>query len=221
MKTNYVLIDYENVQVKSLSLLKGEQFQVRVFLGPKNTKLPVEFVLAMQELNDHAEYIILQTPGPNALDFLIAYNLGVLAAADPSGFFHIISRDTGFDPLIKHLKTKHIFSARSASIDEIPCLNEVNNNANYIKDANGIGEVKPPSGHITSEGLIKIALGDLIKRKASKPRTVKTLLSTIHAKCGKKLPVADIKAVHEALVKRGYVKVNGLKVTYKLPLVQP
>ena len=53
MKTNYVLIDYENVQVKSLSLLKGEQFQVRVFLGPKNTKLPVEFVLAMQELNGY------------------------------------------------------------------------------------------------------------------------------------------------------------------------
>ncbi len=42
MKTNYVLIDYENVQVQSLALLKGGEFQVRVFLGPNNTKLPVE-----------------------------------------------------------------------------------------------------------------------------------------------------------------------------------
>ena len=32
MKKNYVLIDYENVQVQSLALLKGEQFSVRVFL---------------------------------------------------------------------------------------------------------------------------------------------------------------------------------------------
>lgn len=30
MKKNYVLIDYENVQVQSLALLKGEQFSVRV-----------------------------------------------------------------------------------------------------------------------------------------------------------------------------------------------
>ena len=50
MRTNYVLIDYENVQVKSLALLKGVQFQVRVFLGPNNKKLPVELVLAMQAL---------------------------------------------------------------------------------------------------------------------------------------------------------------------------
>ncbi|NJN99583.1 MAG: hypothetical protein HC875_38515, partial [Anaerolineales bacterium] len=54
MQTNYVLIDYENVQVKSLALLKGEQFRVRVFLDPKNTKLPVELVLAMQELGERA-----------------------------------------------------------------------------------------------------------------------------------------------------------------------
>jgi hypothetical protein len=63
LKLNYVLIDYENVQVKSLALLKGEQFRVRVFLGPNNKKLPVELVLAMQELGDRAEYIVLETPG--------------------------------------------------------------------------------------------------------------------------------------------------------------
>jgi hypothetical protein len=104
LKTNYVLIDYENVQVKSLALLKDGQFRVRVFLGPNNTKLPVELVLAMQELGDRAEYIVLETPGANALDFHIAYYLGVLASSDPLGFFHIISKDTGFDPLIKHLE---------------------------------------------------------------------------------------------------------------------
>lgn len=36
-------------------------------------------------------------------------------------------------------------------------------------------------------------------------------------KCGKEIPAADIEAVFEALVKRGYVKVNGAKVSYALP----
>ena len=218
MKTNYVLIDYENVQVKSLAFLKGEHFRVRVFLGPKNTKLPVEFVLAMQELGDRADYIVLETPGSNALDFHIAYYLGVLAANDPAGFFHIISKDTGFDPLIQHLKSMKIFSVRSASIEEMPCFSEVVSVATDIKDAAGNAKLKPSPLRISIDELIKAAVDDLIKRKASKPRTPKTLRSTIHAKCGKGLPDADIDAVYGAIVKRGYVKINGEKVTYALPV---
>lgn len=217
MRTNYVLIDYENVQVKSLALLKGEQFQVRVFLGPNNTKLPVELVLAMHDLGDRAEYIVLETPGANALDFHIAYYLGVLATADPLGFFQIISKDTGFDPLISHLKAKKVLSSRSVSIEQMPCfatmaINENGSNGRAI-------EIKQKSSlaRTSVEDLIKVVVGDLIKRLASKPRTPKTLLNTIHAKCGKEIPVADIEAVFEVLVKRGYVKVNGAKVSYALP----
>ncbi|GKT06826.1 PIN domain-containing protein [Desulforhabdus sp. TSK] len=218
---NYVLIDYENVQVKSLALLKGEHFQVRVFLGPKNTRLPVEFVLAMQELGSRAEYIVLETSGANALDFHIAYYLGILASTDPSGFFHIISKDTGFDPLIQHLKARKVFSVRSAAIEDMPCFSKVAVSAIDTKDAVGEGKVKPTAVRASVDDLIKVAVDDLIKRKASKPRTPKTLRRTIHAKCGKGLPAAEIDAVYESLVKRGYIKVNGQKVTYALPVAKP
>jgi len=56
MQTNYVLIDYENVQVMSLALLKGEHFRVHVFLGPKNLKLPRELVFAVQALGERGKY---------------------------------------------------------------------------------------------------------------------------------------------------------------------
>jgi hypothetical protein len=221
VKANYVLIDYENVQVKSLALLKGDHFRVKVFLGPKNSKLPIDFVLAMQELGERAEYIVLETPGPNALDFHIAYYLGVLAAADPAGFFHIISKDTGFDPLIQHLKVKKVYSVRSASIEEMPYFRKVVDNGNDIKELPV--KVKPMTtiGRVSADDLIKVVVDDLIKRKASKPRTPKTLRSTIHAKCGKELSATVIDVVYESLVKRGYVKVNGAKVTYALPTAQP
>ena len=61
MRTNYVLIDFENVHVKSLELLEGDHFRVIVFLGPKNTKLPVDLVLAMQRFGDRGEYVLLET----------------------------------------------------------------------------------------------------------------------------------------------------------------
>ena len=218
MKTHYVLIDYENVQVKSLALLKGENFRIRVFLGPKNPKLPRELVIAMHQLGKRAEYIVLETPGSNALDFHIAYYLGVLAAADPTGFFHIISKDTGFDPLIQHLALAKISSDRSASIEEMPCFSQTV--ASAIVSNKGLDKGKPsspPSRHASVDDMIKIAVDDLIKRKASKPRTTKTLRNTIQAKCGKALPSADIDAVLEALKKLGYVRFEDTKVIYALP----
>lgn len=217
MNTNYVLIDYENVQVKSLALLKDEHFQVRVFLGPKNAKLPVEFVLAIQELGERAEYIVLETPGSNALDFHLTYYLGALAAADPTGCFHIISKDTGFDSLIQHLKTKNVFSVRSISIEEMPCFSKFT--AGAVRSKHVSGEEGRTSGQArpTIDEMVKIAVDDLIKRKAARPRSPTTLRSTIHAKCGRGVPAADVDAVYEALVKRGYVMINGAKVTYALP----
>ena len=215
MRTNYVLIDYENVQVKSLSILKGEHFRIRVFLGPNNTKLPVELVLALQQLGDKAEYIVLDTSGKNALDFHIAYYLGILAAADPNGFFHIVSKDTGFDSLLQHLKNKKIHCARSASLEELPCFA-----AHTVKEK--VTELKP-NGNCEKPvaALVKIAVDDLIRRKASKPRTPKTLWSTIQAKCGKELASSEIDAVYEALIKMGYIKIDGAKISYLLPTTLP
>lgn len=216
LKTNYVLIDYENVHVPSLALLEEPAFQVRLFLGPSNKRLPIDLVLAMHRIGERAEYIVLETPGSNALDFHLAYDLGVLTTADPAGFFHIISKDTGFDPLIQHLKARKRFVARSVSIEAMPCFRPVS--ARPV-GSEGAGEIQPlpvvaPAPVVD---LIPMAIEDLIKRKASKPRTTKTLLSTLHAKLGKQRPVTDIEAVCQALIERGHVKVEGLKVSYALP----
>lgn len=208
MRTNYVFIDFENVQVDSLTLLNGDHFKVKVFLGPNNKKLPRELVIAMHELGPRAEYITLEAHGSNALDFHISYYLGQAVSADPKGFYHIISKDTGFDPLIQHLKTKGIFSARSASIHEMPCIKPT-----AAIESAGTTSTKASSG---LEALIDKAVEDLIRRKASKPRTVKTLRNTIHSVCGKELTQKQIDAVMSALVANGKVIVNGTKVSYKL-----
>ena len=214
MKTNYVLIDYENVHVSSLALLEDPHFQVRLFLGPINKKLPVVLVLAMHRFGERADYIVLETSGANALDFHLAYYLGLLTAADPTGFFHIISKDTGFDPLVRHLKARKLLAARSASIETMPCFPPA---AGVAGDPEAPGAVPATPAPLAVADLIERAVADLIKRKAAKPRTTKTLLSTLHAQCGKQRPIAEVEGVYQALVARGYVKVNGTQVSYALP----
>ena len=237
LKNNYIFVDYENVQVKTISLLKGDHFHITIFLGPNNKSLPVELVIAMRHLGSRANYVAIDKSASNALDFCIACYVGSQITADPNGYFHIISKDTGYDSLIKHLKTKNIHISRSASIAEMPCfLNQqegqqktTSQDANIdpstiilkpedlkTQDNNNITTTteKPKS---TTSDLLTIALNDLIKRKASKPRTVKTLLSTIHAKCGKELSDKEVKSIYNELVSKGYVINNGDKVSYHLP----
>jgi hypothetical protein len=207
VKKQYILIDYENVQVQSLALLKGEQFFVRVFLGPNNTKLPVELVTAMQQLGSRAEYIVLETSGSNALDFHIAYYLGVLAAADPAGYFHIISKDSGFDPLIRHLRSRKISISRSAAIEEVPCC----------KQPVQPQESKTATACKSDQELLVLMTNELLKYTNNKPGKVQTLLKVIQVRIGKDAPSEKVDAVYNGLVKLGYVKINGEQVSYALP----
>lgn len=213
MRKNYVLIDYENRPIRSLALLKEEQFQVMIFLGIKNTKLSTEFVLSKEELGIRAEYVRLEKAGENALDFHIAYYLGQIALKDPCGYFHIISGDKGFDPLIAHLKTVGVFSARSESIEQMPCFLTTTAKPKTEKAAPKAQAVELLN--ISEYG--KIAINHLIGLKASKPRKLKTLKSTIHAKLGKNSASNKIDDVINELAKLKYLTIDTQKVVYKLP----
>lgn len=196
-RTNFVLVDFENVQPKDIGLLKDGPFKVKVFLGPNQSKIPVSLATALQSLGDSAEYIVLETAGSNALDFHIAYYIGVLSATEPSAVFHIISKDTGFDALLKHLKGKNISAQRSVCIADISSFKPVLPTALAAQ--------------------VEAAIADLVRRKASKPRTQKTLLGTLHALFKKELSEQQVAALFAALCKRGVVKVEGTKVSYALP----
>lgn len=196
-RTNFVLVDFENVQPKDIGLLKDGPFKVKVFLGPNQSRIPVSLAAALQSLGSSAEYVILETAGSNALDFHIAYYIGVLSAVEPTSFFHIISKDSGFDPLVKYLKGKKIFAHRATCIADIP----------YFK----------PSLPAAPEAKVEAVIADLVRRKASKPRTEKTLLSTLHALFKKELSEQQLAELFAELCKRGVVKVEGTKISYALP----
>ena len=120
MKTHYLLIDFENVQPKALTMVNGTPSKVFVFLGEKQSKVPVDFAKELQKLGSDAEYIQISGSGSNALDFHIAFTIGELSKADPDGCFHIISKDAGFDPLIRYAKKKGIRVQRSSGLGDKP-----------------------------------------------------------------------------------------------------
>lgn len=197
MRTNHVLIDYESIQPEQLAPLDADHFRVTVFVGATQARLPFELAAAMQRLGSRAEYVKISGTGPNALDFHIAFYIGRLSAADPSTFFHVVSKDTGFDPLIQHLKSLKIFATRVADILDIPAVR-----AAITK---------------TPEERLALVIDRLRTMKAGKPRTVKTLGTTIFTLFQKKLPEEEVDALLGALQGQGHVVITGTKVSYSLP----
>lgn len=197
MKTNYVLIDYENVQPEAMAGLCKDHFNVLVFVGENQSKVTFEVASALQQMGSRAEYIKITGNGKNALDFHIAYYLGQLVLKESDAFFHIVSKDTGFDPLIQHLKAQKILACRSVDVSEIPTL-----------------KIATPK---TQADQIALVIEDLKRRKTSKPRAVKTLTSTIGSMFQKQLSEQQVEAIITALKKQGVLDISGTKVSYSLP----
>jgi len=195
--TNYVLIDFENVQPKNLELLSKHPFKVLVFVGANQAKVPYDLAEAMQRLGENAKYIKIAGTGNNALDFHIAFYVGELATKDPSATFHIISKDKGFDPLIRHLKSRKIHIQRENDLAAIPIL-RVNSSA------------KP-------DEKISIIVKNLIGRAQSRPRKEKTLANSINSWFTKKLDEKELAALINELKRKQYIVVNNGNVSYKLP----
>ena len=190
-----MLIDYESVQPSQLELLNRDGFIAYVFVGKAQTRLSFETVAAIQDLGERAKYIKISGAGPNALDFHIAFYIGQIGATDPDAFFHIISKDKGFDPLIEHLRERKVFSVRSETIGEIPIIRA--------------STAKTPKERMS-------LVVDRLKSGNSRPRTLSALRSAIDAILYKQVGEQDIQAVIDQMIKAGFVTVADEKVIYKL-----
>jgi hypothetical protein len=142
----------------------------------------------------NASYVEISGNGKNALDFHICFYIGQLVAQDPTSYFHVISKDGGFDPLLQHLKSKKILCSRSSSIDDIPLVK---------------------AGNRKSAGeRAQLCIEKLQQPKATRPRAVKTLSSAIANYFQKQITDAEIEAVIAAMQKSGFISVDGTKVSY-------
>ena len=194
MAGNTVLIDLECVQPATLASLASGDYRVLIFVGKTQAKLGFDLVASAQRLGDRVEYIKLSGAGPNALDFHIAFYIGLIASASPATHFHIVSKDTGFDPLIKHLKSLGLKASRWSSIDEIPALRKTKG-----KSPNGV------AGRFVEM---------LRQPKSTKPRTPQTLERALQAFGQNQLSEAEVHSAIQSMRDRGIIAVTDGKVTY-------
>lgn len=104
---DYIFLDFENLPLQAIPDHSGIE-KVFIFAGEKQTKVSLDVAESMRKLGAKAELIRMKGNGNNALDFHIAYYIGKYAEKDPKGSFKIVSKDKGFDPLVKHLESEGV-----------------------------------------------------------------------------------------------------------------
>lgn len=111
-----LFIDLENISPDTLSEWPVD-WPIYLFVGEKQTKMKTELVQSLQPRGEKVKWINVTGEGKNALDFHIAFYLGMLSSSQPDGAFKILSKDKGFDPLVKHLQQSKMDCER---IEKLP-----------------------------------------------------------------------------------------------------
>ena len=196
MKTQVILVDWENVQPELLPALDLEGTKLLVFIGPHQSKLPFAMVEAVQRFGDRAEYIKVSKQGKDALDMHIALHIGRLSNQLEDAYFHVISKDGDYDPLITHLKEKfQIFASRWPSLNAIPVIRRAQ--AKTLKEK------------------VEATREWLIERKGGRPKTLKTLSNSLKTSVFVgRLDDEEIEALIVELQANQWVIVQGQKVSY-------
>ena len=194
---NHVFVDFENVHRVDASVIGTKSASFTLLLGARQTKLDVALVEKLMEHAASVQLVRLTSSGKNALDFALAYYVGRAVMADPSGCFHIVSKDTGFEPLVEHLRSRHIDAHRH----------------NDFTSLTFSGPAKPPSA--PPEDLLTRVLGHLRKNANNRPKRKKTLVSHLLAVSGKTATEADVMNLIEGLRQAGHLTIGDKDaVTY-------
>lgn len=190
-----LLVDYENVQNIDFSLISEPDFRIYVFIGDSQNRIPFDLVKSAQKLGDRLEWIKIDGQGSNALDFHVAYYLGSQIQKNPDNEYIILSKDKGFDPLLRFITKQNIKCKRINSIIEISKFQVGKEpNKEYLK---------------VLENLKKI-------EKVKRPRRRNTLKQHVKSLLGKTLPEETIDEIIDQLFISKIVSEEKGKVIYEL-----
>lgn len=195
MKTQVILVDWENVQPELLPALNLEGTRILVFIGPHQNKLPFAVVQAVQKLSERAQYVQVSKQGNDALDMHIAFYMGRLAVELSDVYFHVIAKDRDYDPLIAHLKALKVGAAKWPDLASIPILKRAS--AKTLKEQ------------------IEATKDWLMERKANRPKTLKTLTNSLKTSAfAGRLDDEEISDLLDGLKEKNIVTVQGQEIRY-------
>ena len=225
MAESVLLVDYENIGKIDLGAIP-DGVRVPFFFGASQRTVPTEFLKAALRLGERFVPIDIEGQGKNALDFHIAFYLGEYLARAPDTPCVILSKDKGFDPLVRHL-TRRGFSVRRAnSMSEAlgtrgaaPAAaprSPGGARASARQRAGGRAGVRrasPREGGSAKDEALHLLAGT---QKARRPRKRKGLVAVLHSHFAQKVPESELQRLIDELIAEGVLSEANGAIAYHL-----
>jgi hypothetical protein len=210
---HHVFVDFENVPAIDLDAISGQPVEVILLLGKSQKRLELQLVQQIHQAASQVRLIEMNASGKNALDFALAFHMGRAVAGCPaSDFYHIISRDKDFDPLLFHLRHGGIQVIRHDSFS-LPAVLAAGKPAGV---AGGRPAVRPAVRPVAAAAdIVSIVANRLRKSAANRPKRKSTLLSLINAQFRGQIREGEAAGIVELLAGRGIITIDAKdKVSY-------
>ena len=213
MADSVLLVDYENIGKVDLGAIPAG-VRVPFFFGASQRSVPTDFLKAALKLGERFVPIDIEGQGKNALDFHIAFYLGEYLARSPETPCVILSKDKGFDPLIKHLVRRGFAVRRANSITE-----GLGSRALPAAAPRGAGAARPAATRLAAHGdggaLVAEARQLLAgTQKIRRPRKRRGLIAVLHSHFSKKVPESELQGLVDKLIARGELSESNGAITY-------
>ena len=186
-----IYVDFENVP--NVEIQETTDTRILLFIGQSQKRLSTGIVKAIQPLGKNVEWIQINGSGKNALDFHIAYYLAI-NKAQPNTEHFVISKDSGFDPLIAHVNSLGQKVRRVVSFADV-----------FQKI--GLGRELEGKYKKVKENLMK-------QQRARRPKSRKTLSSFIEATFQKKISTGETNKLIENLFREGLLEEKSKRISY-------
>ncbi|TLZ45950.1 MAG: hypothetical protein E6K21_17605 [Gammaproteobacteria bacterium] len=199
MADSVLLVDYENIGKVDLGAVPAG-VRVPFFFGASQKSVPTEFLKAALKLGERFVQIDIEGQGKNALDFHIAFYLGEYLARSPQSPCVILSRDKGFDPLIKHLVKNSLAEALGSRAPPAAAAPR--------------GQRRPATR--SDNAALLAEARHLIEgtQKIRRPRKRKGLVAVLHSHFSKKVPERELQGLVDELIARGELSESNGAITY-------
>ena len=221
-RTHYIFVDFENIHEVQLDLIENKPVVVVLVLGERHKKLSVDLVKQLLKYPAQVRLVEAGLSGRNALDFVLAYLIGVQSTTDRAGHFHILSRDKGFNALIEHLKKNDILADRHESFVKIPvfAVKAVTATATAggpAKPGRARRKKRSSASAPAPSDRTKETIEWFATHTLNRPKTEKRLISHLYTHFGKRLSTGELAAMVKDLGARAAIEITPQgKVIYKV-----
>lgn len=188
-----LLVDFENVQAIDVQHVPSD-CRIAIFFGANQKSASLDLTTKLQDLGSRVQWHRVSGSGKNALDFHIAFHIGRVLERKEASEFIILAKDTGYDPLVKHIGSLGIPCKRVAAVGDI--------HKTLAAPAQKAAKPAPKASPANSAELERVKVNLSKLQKSRRPRKRTTLTKHVSTLFGNKLAKPILTALIDELFDR-------------------